>query len=142
MRKYLPHILIILFVFLLAPTALVTSYAGEVEDAREEVRNNPDDANAHYNLGIAYYNTGKHKEAIESYKQAIRLDPDFAMAHYNLGTTYNNTGKYQKAIESHKHAIRLDPDDADTHYNLGNAYIILKDRGSALVTCPRCLYHL
>ena len=50
MRKYIPHVLIISFVFLLAPTAHVASYAGEIEDARDEVRNNPDDADAHYNL--------------------------------------------------------------------------------------------
>ncbi len=71
MRKYLLHILIISFVFLLAPTAQVASYAGELEDAKEEVRKNPDDADAHLNLGLAYYGSGNYKEAIESYKQAI-----------------------------------------------------------------------
>ena len=35
MKKYLPHILIISFVFLLAPTAHVATYAGEIEDAKE-----------------------------------------------------------------------------------------------------------
>ncbi len=54
MRKYLLHVLIISFVFLLAPTAHVASYAGSLEDAKEEVRNNPDDASTHYNLGGAY----------------------------------------------------------------------------------------
>ena len=44
MRKYLLHVLIISFIFLLAPTAHVASYAGELEDAKEEVRKNPDDA--------------------------------------------------------------------------------------------------
>jgi hypothetical protein len=47
MRKYLLHILIILFVFLLAPAAQVATYAGEIEDAKEEVRKNPDDVDAH-----------------------------------------------------------------------------------------------
>ena len=47
MRKYLLHILIISFVFLLAPTAHVALYAGEIEDAKEEVRKNPDDVDAH-----------------------------------------------------------------------------------------------
>ncbi len=68
MRKYLPHILIISFIFLLAPIAHVASYAGDIEDAKEEVRNNPDDADAHLNLGIAYDDLGKYEEAIESYK--------------------------------------------------------------------------
>ena len=45
MKKHLlPHILIISFVFILAPTAHVTLHAGAIEDAKEEVRKNPDDA--------------------------------------------------------------------------------------------------
>jgi hypothetical protein len=36
MRKYLLHVLIVSFVFLLTPTAHVASYAGELEDAKEK----------------------------------------------------------------------------------------------------------
>ncbi len=66
MRKYLPHILIISFVFLLAPTAHVATYAGAIETLKEEVRKNPDDAFVHFFLGLAYANLGKWKEAKES----------------------------------------------------------------------------
>ncbi len=105
MRKYLLHVLIISFVFILAPTAHVASYAGEVEDAKEDVRNNPDDAEAHFGLGYAYNNTGKFKEEIESYKQAIRIDPDCAVAHFGLGNAYRDSGKHKEAIESFKHVM-------------------------------------
>ena len=88
MRKYLLHILIILFVFLLAPAAQVATYAGELEDAKEKVRKYPDDALAHFFLGLAYGESGKYEEAIESHKQAIRIDPDYAGAHNNLGIAY------------------------------------------------------
>jgi hypothetical protein len=46
MKKYLLHVLIISFVFILAPTTQAASYEDEkrLEDAKEEVRNNPDDA--------------------------------------------------------------------------------------------------
>jgi len=82
MRKYLLHVLIISFVFLLAPTVHVATYAGEIEDAKEEVRKNPDDALAHFFLGVAYAESGKYEEAIESLKQAIRINPDDAQAHF------------------------------------------------------------
>ena len=88
MRKYLLHILIISFVFILTPIVPVASYAGEIEDAREEVRNNPDDAWAHSKLGFAYDNLGKYRQAIESYKRAIEIDPDDASAHKNLGVAH------------------------------------------------------
>ncbi len=38
MRKYLLHVLIISFVFLLVPTAQVATYAGEIETRKEEAR--------------------------------------------------------------------------------------------------------
>ena len=74
MRKYLLHILIISVVFLLTPTAQVASHAGELEDAKEEVRKYPDEAWAHGLLGLAYDESGKHEEAMESYKQAISIN--------------------------------------------------------------------
>ena len=108
MRKYLLHVLIISFVFLLAPTAQVATYAGEIEDAKEEVRKNPDDADAHFNLGYAYGDLGKHKKAIESYKQAIRFDPDYANAHFNLGITYIILRDKSSALKQHKILKKLD----------------------------------
>ena len=47
MRKYIPHILIISFVFLLAHAVHVASYAGEIETYKQEVEKNPDDVDAH-----------------------------------------------------------------------------------------------
>ena len=76
MRKYLLHVLIISFVFLLAPTAHVVSYAGAIEDAKEEVRNNPDDARAHYNLACCYSLLGNVNKALESLGRAIDLGFD------------------------------------------------------------------
>ena len=99
MRKYTPHVLIISFVFLLTPTVHAVSDALEIETYKQEVEKNPDDADAHYNLGLAYEVWGEYKEAIESYKQSIRIDPDYAKAHNNLGVTYLKSGKYEEAIE-------------------------------------------
>ena len=72
MRKYILHVLIISFVFLLAPTVQVASYAGAIEDAKEEVRKNPDDAEAHIGLGVAYGKSGMHIEAVEAFKHGRR----------------------------------------------------------------------
>jgi tetratricopeptide (TPR) repeat protein len=88
MRKYLPHILIISFVFLLAPTAQIASYAGEpvlLEHYRQAVRKNPDDARAYFDLGNVYGRSGKWEVAREAWQQAIRIVPDDARAHNHLG---------------------------------------------------------
>ena len=117
MRKYLLHVLIISFVFLLAPTAHVALYAGEIEDAKEEVRKYPDDAKAHFLLGYAYGELGKYKEAIESFKQAVRLDPDAAVAHLNLGLVYVFLNDRASALEQYKILKNLDTELANILFN-------------------------
>ena len=82
----------------------------------------PNNAGAHYNLGIAYRKSGQYQDAIASYKKALRIKPDYAEAHNNLGVAYDELGQYQDAIASYKKAIRIKPDDADAHNNLGYAY--------------------
>jgi thioredoxin-like negative regulator of GroEL len=70
-------------VFLLAPTAQIASHAGELEDAKEEVRNNPDDADAHYNLGLTYIILKDRGFAMEQYKILKKLDTELANKLFN-----------------------------------------------------------
>ena len=144
MRKYLLHVLIISFVFILTPACDVAKTVEEkieieLEDYKEEVRKNPDDALAHYHLGQAYLYAYKYEKAILSYKQAIRIDPDFAAAYHNLGISYRMTSSWksgekalEKAVVLYKKTIRINPDDVSAHYPLGLAYLILNDRDSAI----------
>ena len=57
----------------------------KIDSYKQAIRIDPDYADAHNNLGLAYHNLEMYEEAIESYKQAIRIDPDYADAHSNLG---------------------------------------------------------
>jgi tetratricopeptide (TPR) repeat protein len=52
-----------------------------IEEYGEALRLKLDYADAHYNLGNAYYNQGRIEEAIEEYGEALRLKPDYADAH-------------------------------------------------------------
>ncbi len=99
----------------------------EFEVYKQAIKINPDDAKAHYDLGLAYGESIKWKKAIKSYKQAVRINPDYAEAHLELGIAYNITVKYKKAIKAFKESIRIDPDYAEAHYYLGVAYIDLND---------------
>jgi len=89
---------------------------------KHTLKHTSNNAIIHNNLGVAYNDSGKYKEAIEELKQAIRIVPDDAMAHSNLGVAYNDSGKYKEAIEVCKKSIRINPDYAKAHFNLGVAY--------------------
>ena len=132
MRNYLLHALIISFVLFLTPTIRAASDVDEkVAEFKQAIRDFPDRAEAHYNLGVAYGKSGMYKEAIESFKQEIKLNHSFSKAHYMLGLVYADLGKHEEAIKALKEAMKILP-DADTHYKLGREYFRINDRGSAL----------
>jgi Flp pilus assembly protein TadD len=74
---------------------------------KEVIRLNPEDAEAHLNLGVIYANMNRLDEAEKAYKSAISLNPQLVDAYYNLGVFYefhrNDTPKalahYQEYVD-------------------------------------------
>ena len=48
----------------------------------------PNNAAAHFNLGLTLYTGGRYSEAIQAYKEVIRLRPTLAAGHFNLALAY------------------------------------------------------
>ncbi len=95
-KPYLLIITTILYLVLTGGMSLANdSDAETIEALKQAVKINPDDADAHYNLGVTYVKSGMYKESIASFKQAIRINPDFAEAHNNLGLVYIKSGMYK-----------------------------------------------
>ncbi len=65
---------------------------------------------AYANLGWAYLNLGKPREAEESYRAAIQLQPSFAQAYYFLGVVLDREGRKDEAKVAFRRARDLDPD--------------------------------
>jgi tetratricopeptide (TPR) repeat protein len=79
-----------------------------VAQAEQGVRERPDDADAHMNLGIARARAGDSERGLQSLEKAARLDPRSAAIRYNIGVCHRRAGRLLKAAESFDHAIRLD----------------------------------
>ncbi len=105
-------------------TAIATEGEGfpDLEAAAEE---NPEDSEAHFDLGRAYFNSGRLEEAEAEFKRVIELDPDNAAAHHNLGVTYYQLQEPEAAILQFEKALKIDDTDPDTHYQLGATYLAL-----------------
>jgi tetratricopeptide (TPR) repeat protein len=82
----------------------------------------PHNGLAWYNLGDAYGNFGRHREAIAAYRKALRLKPDETCVWNNLGAQYGKMGRHHDAIAAYKEALRLKPDDVLVWYNLAGNY--------------------
>jgi len=103
-----------------------------IEDYDEAIRLNPNDAEAYFNRGNAYYSLNKKKRAIEDYVKAISLNSQFADAYHNRGTTYCDLGQFEQAIEDYDQAIHLNPEDAVVYNNRGNAYKLQGKKAEAI----------
>jgi thioredoxin-like negative regulator of GroEL len=50
----------------------------EIETCKQEAEKNPDDAEAHFNLGSAYHSLNDRNSALEQYEILKKLDTELA----------------------------------------------------------------
>ena len=65
---------------------------------------------AHHNLGWAYYNQNRLREAEEAFTLALRLEPSMASAHYHLGLVLLKAGRREEARAAFSKARELAPE--------------------------------
>ena len=110
--------------------AAVLKQMGKINESlvvsQKSVQVNPQDAEAHSNLGILLQELGRLDESEKSFRQAITLKPNYAKAHSNLGNVLQELGKLDESEKSFRQAITLKPDYAEAHSDLG---IILRELG-------------
>jgi tetratricopeptide (TPR) repeat protein/2-polyprenyl-3-methyl-5-hydroxy-6-metoxy-1,4-benzoquinol methylase len=99
----------------------------------------PDDAEAHYNLGVVLKSVGQLDHAMTSYRRAIQLKPDYAEAHSNLGNVQKDIGQLEDAVASYRRAVEIRPDFALAHNNLGSVLKALGQLGDAEASFQRAM---
>ncbi len=99
-----------------------------VEAFQQALKLDPNLAEAHFRLGLAYEALNKaaeaedaYKKGVEAYKAYLANNPKDAEAHYNLGQTYAGLHLYSEAVREYKQATRLKEDDSDMYCDLGMA---------------------
>ena len=124
-----------------------------IEFLRHAVSLNPDLAEAHFQLGIAYAllemqyeqegrpietettntNGGPSKtrserafeRAVKAYEKWIDVNPKDDVAYYNLGRTYSKLMKDEESEKAFKEAVKIKPDDSEYQTELGAILIKL-----------------
>jgi predicted O-linked N-acetylglucosamine transferase (SPINDLY family)/ADP-heptose:LPS heptosyltransferase/glycosyltransferase involved in cell wall biosynthesis len=79
----------------------------------------PDNSEAHSNLGNVLSEVGKYDDAISHYERAIALNPKLTDAYYNLGLVNSLQGNLDQAISYYQRTIDICPTYAQAHNNLG-----------------------
>ncbi len=61
-------------------------------------------------LGRAYYNSGQHMRAAETFEELLEIDPSAAYGHFGLGQSLKQLGRRQEARTHLRLAVALSPD--------------------------------
>ena len=86
----------------------------------------PDNSDAHNNLGNVLKQIGEYQKAKSCYEKAIQIQPNNAPLHNNLGIVLEELGEHQKAKTRYEKAIQIQPSYLMALNNLGN---LLKELG-------------
>jgi tetratricopeptide (TPR) repeat protein len=61
-------------------------------------------------LGRAYYNSGQHERARETFEELLAIDPSAHYAHYALGQSLKQLGRRREAWTHLRIAVALSPE--------------------------------
>ena len=111
--------------------------AGDYAAARDfyqtAVDKDPNDAEAHNNLGQALLRLNRVPEAVTHLERAVALVPDKWAYRFNLAHATGEAGQWDRAVNEYRIAVRLFPADYATQYNLALA---LFKKGDAAASLP------
>ena len=93
-----------------------------IDEFKVAIRVDPSNAEAHFNLGMVFFEQGDLETAIREFREAINLDPNNVQARYRLALAFIKRGRYDRAVRELYQVLEINPDDARTHYYLGVAY--------------------
>jgi superkiller protein 3 len=87
------------------------AYKKAIESYKKFLKSNPDDAEAHYNLGQTYAGLHLYSEAVREYRQATHLKPDDADVYFDLGMALTRLAQYDEAAAAFQKCLDIDPDN-------------------------------
>ena len=135
---------------------------------KQAIEMNPELAEAHFKLGIAYgvqemqleragepvplvtIGEGKQKtsklrsevafeKAVEAYEKWLKVNPKDDAAHFYLGRTYSKLLKDEEAEKQFKEAVELKPDDTEYQTELGAVLIKLAQYREAIPALKKAI---
>ena len=93
-----------------------------LDEFRAELRLNPRDAVAEFQIGQILQVLGRPSEAVPHFQRAVELDGTFPEALVALGKEYARLERFEEAILVLERALELHPASEPAHYSLMLAY--------------------
>ncbi len=94
----------------------------DIDALLERIRQNPDDVEAHYELGLGYKFLSQFDLAEKHLKKVIELQPEHPNVYGTLGMMFYENRQYAKAEIFLKKYVSQYPESAASLFDLGNLY--------------------
>lgn len=152
MRRFINIISFILILIICVQCQVNPNLDAQVYRLKKAIKENPQNPDLYFKLGLVYETQGKYGKAKKALKQSILLNPHNAKAYNSLGHIYRSEKDYPLAIENYQKAIQSDDrfmepytwlayvyGEMDT-YNQNFTQKRLEILSSALEKCDRTRY--
>ncbi|MHC4557233.1 MAG: tetratricopeptide repeat protein [Planctomycetota bacterium] len=104
----------------------------QIEVARRLLAAFPDDTNAAFLMGMAYFEQGNVVEAEEHLEKSLKLLPHRADAYDHLGRIALLKGEYKRAVTLFCKALKNDPNMPGIHFRIAKAHVFLGNPRKAI----------
>ncbi|MGV7220505.1 MAG: tetratricopeptide repeat protein [Nitrospinales bacterium] len=89
---------------IIAITFLISACSSSPQEIKKaeldkSIKDNPQNAQAHYEMGKMKFDDGHYPQAISHFEQAIQLNPTNMDSYAHLAAAYNLNGKYDEVIK-------------------------------------------
>ncbi len=95
--------------------ALFSVYGNQnaaIEAFQKAIEIEPENGDAHFNIGIAYAEKGDYPKAIHAVNKALRIDPERGMYHYGRGWIHIRFGNRDQGLSDMEEAANRGNPDA------------------------------
>jgi cellulose synthase operon protein C len=102
-------------------------------------RIDPNDAGAHNNLGVVFYQKGLIDDAIGAFSRALELDPRLDIARRNAEIALVDTGRHQRRVQELEERLEAEGDDPGVRNALARTHLLAGDAAAAALQWRRLL---
>ena len=95
-------------------------------------RVDPNDAGAHNNLGVLYYNKGMLDDAVAAFTRALAIDARMTTAERNLHIAWRETGLFERETTALERLLEEDASDDDARRRLADALLLAGEAARAI----------
>jgi tetratricopeptide (TPR) repeat protein len=94
--------------------------AQSIQPLQQAIAADPENSNAHYDLGLTLMRCVRLGEAIGPLQRAIALKPNFTEAYFSLGEALDTLGREAAAAAALRRATECSPNFTEAHRRLGH----------------------